>query len=79
MHSGSGNEHMLDKHMPMAHILTVVEVVGTDEFSDWFHDLGDSDQDAVARVVEPLLRLVDVAWRGMSVGKFGDHGACVVR
>jgi DNA-binding XRE family transcriptional regulator len=32
----------------------VVEVVGTDEFSDWFHDLGDSDQDAVARVVDML-------------------------
>ena len=32
----------------------MVEVVGTDEFSDWFHDLGDSDQDAVARVVDML-------------------------
>jgi len=32
----------------------MVEVVGTDEFSEWFQDLDDSDTDAVARVVDML-------------------------
>ncbi len=32
----------------------MVEVVGTDEFEEWFQELDDSDTDAVARVVDML-------------------------
>lgn len=32
----------------------MVEVVGTDEFAEWFQELDDSDTDAVARVVDML-------------------------
>ena len=30
----------------------MVEVVGSDEFAEWFQSLSDSDTDAVARVVD---------------------------
>jgi hypothetical protein len=36
------------------HICIVTEVVGSDEFSEWFDSLDDADTDAVARVVDML-------------------------
>lgn len=35
----------------------MIEVVTTDEFAEWFHDLDDKDAEAVARVVGLLERL----------------------
>jgi hypothetical protein len=32
----------------------MVEVIGCDEFIEWFQSLSDSDTDAVARVVDML-------------------------
>jgi hypothetical protein len=40
---------MLGKHTPV-----MVEVVGTDEFADWFDELDADDQDDVARLVDML-------------------------
>jgi hypothetical protein len=45
---------MLDRYIRGAHISRMVEVVGTDEFEEWFLDLDDADTDAVARVVDIL-------------------------
>jgi hypothetical protein len=45
---------MLDRHMRGEHICIVTEVVGSDEFSEWFDSLDDADTDAVARVVDML-------------------------
>lgn len=35
-------------------MILMVEVVGTDEFAEWFEELSDADTDAVARVVDML-------------------------
>lgn len=32
----------------------MISVIGCDEFAEWFHELDDSDTDAVARVVDML-------------------------
>jgi hypothetical protein len=40
---------MLSEHIPL-----VTEVVGSDEFAEWFDSLDDADTDAVARVVDML-------------------------
>lgn len=45
---------MLDKHMLMTHIHSVVTVIGTNEFEEWFLALSDDESDAVARVVDML-------------------------
>ncbi|MGH7283654.1 MAG: type II toxin-antitoxin system RelE/ParE family toxin [Polyangiaceae bacterium] len=46
----------------MAHTENAVEVVGTDEFSDWFGNLDHAGQDAVARSVDVL------AAKGLALG-----------
>ena len=45
---------MLDKHMLEKHILRMAEVIGSDEFDEWFQSLDDAATDAVARVVDML-------------------------
>lgn len=45
---------MLDTHMPAQHSQPMVEVVGTDEFAEWFDALDERDQDDVARAVDTL-------------------------
>src|SRR5450432_2473041 len=45
---------MLEKHIPREHISWVTEVVGSDEFAEWFDSLDDADTDAVARIVDML-------------------------
>jgi hypothetical protein len=45
---------MLDKHMPDGHNLGVAEVIGSDEFDEWFQSLDEADTDAVARIVDML-------------------------
>jgi hypothetical protein len=45
---------MLDKHMPGGHNFRMAEVIGSDEFDEWFQSLDEADTDAVARVVDML-------------------------
>ena len=46
---------MLDGNIPERHIpKQVVDVVGTDEFTDWFRALDEAEQDGVAFVVDLL-------------------------
>ncbi len=40
--------------MLVTHTTIMVEVVGTDEFAEWFNALDDGDKDDVARIVDML-------------------------
>jgi hypothetical protein len=45
---------MLDGHMRTTHTWEVIDVVGSDEFDEWFQGLDESDALAVARIVDML-------------------------
>ena len=49
--TGLDTGHSLDGLVPSWHYRLVIEVVGTDEFEDWFLGFSDTDGEAVVRVV----------------------------
>jgi hypothetical protein len=45
---------MLARHMSAGHNVPMVEVIATDEFTEWFEGLDEADVDPVAKVVDML-------------------------